>query len=600
MFPLVPNPADLVSRGMNPDEIQSSTLWWCGPEFLLKQERWPSQDKYNRDKYDRDSDTEFRKMCAAATTSENCKVFTINSSEKASISSSSAAATQEEDKTKAKLPLALVTIARFSNYNRLVNVVVYCIRFMLNCRKTRKYRNFKPIDPQERHEAELRLLRIVQQQAFPAELKALTNLHPVSKFSKISNLNPFIDCNGILRVGGRLSQSNLTYDQQHQIIVPKGHFSKLLLIQIHQLNLHCGPQIMLSTARQRFWILGARSQTRTIIHDCVRCFKQRPRLLQQLMGDLPQSRANPSRPFKTCGIDYAGPFYVRLQPRSKYPVKVYICIISCFATRACHIELVKDLTTKSFLAAFRRFISRRGTPATVYSDNATNFVGARNELAELRNLFISESHLKEVQEFCSTKGISWLHIPPRSPHWGGLWESTVKQFKYHLKRATVGMIFSSEALETIMCQIECILNSRPLTPLSNNIDDPEVLTPGHFLIGEPLNLLPEPCYQDQNFNRLDDWQQRQYLIGKLWKRFYNDYIMELQVRAKWKTAKPDIKEGAIVIVHEDNIPPSKWRLGKIIATHPGTDQRVRMVTVKTTDGTYQRAITKIAPLPFDN
>lgn len=138
----------------------------------------------------------------------------------------------------------------------------------------------------------------------------------------------------------------------------------------------------------------------------------------------------------------------------------------------------------------------------MYSDNATNFVGANRELKELRDLFISQSFQEEVTNSLTSDDISWHFIPPRSPHFGGLWEAGVKSVKTHLKRVLGSSILTFEELNTVLVQIEAILNSRPLTSLTNDPNDLRVLTPGHFIIGDSLTAIPEPDLSSVPLNRL--------------------------------------------------------------------------------------------------
>lgn len=322
--------------------------------------------------------------------------------------------------------------------------------------------------------------------------------------------------------------------------------------------------------------------------------------MQQLMGDVHKARLDiPTHPFLNVGIDFAGPFFIRPQPRSKVSQKNYVAVFTCFVTRCVHLEVVIDLSTSAFLQCFRRFLARRGIPKYISTDNATNFIGARSELKQLKEMFFSEQNLKEVKRFCADRLIKWLTIPARSPHWGGLWESIVKQMKYHLKRSTKDKIFNPDEFSTLIIQIEGALNSRPLTHISSSVDDYDVITPGHFLIGRPLNTLPEPSYSEIPDNRLVNWQQMQKLRSKLWQRFQQDYFHELQTRAKWKKEFPDVKVGTVVLIHEDTTPPNYWKLGRIHEIYKGTDNHVRAVLLKTPDGTFKRSIVKIAPLPLN-
>lgn len=489
---------------------------------------------------------------------------------------------------------------RFSSFRHLIVFASYCLRFLVNVRKPTKYRNFDAINLQEAYEAELRLILYIQQSVFHVEIQSLRQKKPLPHQSKLKALNIFLDNDNMIRVGGRLQHAKLPYNQQHQIVLPKCHFSKLILEHLHKENKHCGPAALLSTSRQRFWILGARSTCKQVVHHCMPCFKHKPILLHQIMDNLPADRVNRNRAFAVTGVDFCGPFYIRPQPRAKSLVKSYVAVFTCFVTRSTHLEVVMDLSTKKFLNAFRRFVSRRGIPSRMYSDNATNFAGSKNQLADLKKFFVNEATQRTLQHWSVENHIDWKTIPARSPHFGGIWESVVKQFKFHLKRSTSSMVFTPDDFVTLIDQIECVLNSRPLTAVSDSVQDFKCLTSGHFLIGQPLNLLLEPSWIAFKFGRLEAWQQNQFLLNQIWERFKSDYISALQRRSKWRTETKDIKVGIIVLLKSD-APPTQWPLGQLCEIFPGKDDHIRVVSVRTATGIFmravKRAVTELAPLP---
>ncbi|XP_054709171.1 uncharacterized protein LOC129218872 [Uloborus diversus] len=252
--------------------------------------------------------------------------------------------------------------------------------------------------------------------------------------------------------------------------------------------MHAGVQTTLFLIRENFWIISGRNAVRNIIRKCIVCLKANSLNSKQLMGNLPKERVIPARAFSKCGLDFAGPVITKPNlKRSKVTLKSYIALFVCFTTKAIHLEVVSDLSTGAFLACLRRFIGRRGKPSDIFSDNATNFKGARSYLNAQAIICSSE----DVQNYATEENINWHFIPPITPHFGGLWESNIKTVKKHLIKASNSAILNFEELSTLLIQIEACLNSRPLTPLSADPMDLQPLTPGHFLIGAPLLSFPE-------------------------------------------------------------------------------------------------------------
>jgi hypothetical protein len=156
-----------------------------------------------------------------------------------------------------------------------------------------------------------------------------------------------------------------------------------------------------------------------------------------------------------------------------------------------------------------------------------------------------------------------------------------------------------EELATLLTQIEAVLNSRPLTPESTDPSDLRALTPGHFLIGKPITSIPEPDLTHISTTRLGRWQLMQQMLQGFWKRWSSEYINRLQQRPKWMKPEENIKEGSLVIIKEENTQPLQWKLARVVKVHPGTDGKIRTVTVKTATSEYVRPIVKLCLLPVD-
>ncbi|XP_068140042.1 uncharacterized protein [Drosophila tropicalis] len=180
---------------------------------------------------------------------------------------------------------------------------------------------------------------------------------------------------------------------------------KMILRKLHEENLHCGHETLRGIARQQYHIIKVKPMVRNVIEGCVAYTKYRPQFFKQVMGDLSEHRLSQNRPFLNAGVDYCGPFWIHHKVRGKRRDKAYIAVFVCFATKAVHLEFVGDLSTSSFVGALQRFIGRRGRCQTLYCDNATNFVGANNQLKELTDTIHSEKAAGTIMEFCNQKGV---------------------------------------------------------------------------------------------------------------------------------------------------------------------------------------------------
>lgn len=555
------NPADCASRGLFPRELVEFSLWWKGPDWLAEHESsWP---KKNKDLVTNEEEK-----------TDKIKVFET---------------TQTEEIFK-----------RFSSLRMLIRVIAYCRRFVENTKIERGLRITTFLRTDELKSAQNVIIKRVQAECFQNEILRLTKGLHLEASNKLLSLNLFIDKEGILRVGGRLQHSNLIFNKKHQILMPNNHHvSSLIINKAHVSTLHGGHQLTINYIRDMYWIINVKEYVKRLIHQCITCTKHSRISHTQIMAELPAIRVTPAPPFTRTGIDYAGPFQTRMSKgRGTKSYKGYMCIFVCLVTKAVHLEYVSDLTTEAFIAAYKRFTGRRGKCLEIYSDNGTNFVGANNQITSQYRQVINEA-TEITKNLLSNDGTTWKFIPASAPHFGGIWEAGVKSVKGHLKRVLGETTLTYEEFSTVLCQVEACLNSRPLYALSNDPNDFEVLTPGHFLIGRPLVAHPEPQSDEKNLHVR--WKLVTKLTQDIWKRWHKEYLNSLQQRAKWKSdTKLKIEIGDLVYLKEDNIPPTKWVLGRIFATHPGTDNHVRVVTVKTNGKLLKRPITKLCILPVNN
>ncbi|XP_076660198.1 uncharacterized protein LOC143363511 [Halictus rubicundus] len=482
-------------------------------------------------------------------------------------------------------------IERFSNLSRLLRVLAWCRRWIPG-RKNGE----STLTASEVRACQLTLLRLKQASHFEEDIRALRKSQPVPAKSRLARLSPFLDADGVLRVGGRLQVSNLAYDRKHPAILPDDSpLARLWVDAAHKRCLHGGNHLTLATLRQECWILKGRPMVKSCIRRCTTCRRWRGQTALPKMGNLPVNRVTPCRPFFRSGIDYAGPIQLRAgRGRGQRTSKGYIAVFICLSTKAVHLEAASDGSNDAFLGALRRFTARRGRCAELYSDCGRNFVGANHELRAL----LRESENRGGGPFvaASREGIIWRFNPPSAPHFGGIWEAAVESVKHHLRRIIGEQRLTFEKLTTLLTGIEACLNSQPLMPLSDDPDGPVALTPGHFLIGEPLTAIPNPSLADLPASRLSRWQLVQQMQRHFWKRWSREYLNLLQPRVKWLKYKAWIKAGALCLIKSEILPPTQWPLARVVNVHPGSDASVRVATVRTATSQFRRPVHKLIPL----
>ena len=267
-------------------------------------------------------------------------------------------------------------------------------------------------------------------------------------------------------------------------------------------------------------------------------------------------------------------------------------IFTCLSTRALHLELSGDMSTDSFILSLRRFIARRGQVLTIRSDNGTNLVGADNEL----KLCIKNLNQNQIQHYLCQRNIEWIFNPPASPWMGGVWESLIRSVKRALKVIIRDRLFTEESLYTFICEVESLLNSRPLTAISDDINDYNALTPNHILLCYKPEIQYPTNIADGEIYLRKKWRAVQAAVNMFWARWIKEYLPSLTVRKKWTNKSRNIQKGDIVLIVTDNMPRNHWPLGRIIETFPGIDGIIRSVKVKTPNNEYIRPVSKLCVL----
>lgn len=401
-----------------------------------------------------------------------------------------------------------------------------------------------------------------------------------------------------MRCDGRLQHAEfLSYDVRYPVILPrKSWVTKLIVKEYHENGKHAaGTNQTLAALSTRYWILSAREAIREWEKECAECRRRKSKPCQQIMAPLPTSRLKMSlRAFARSAVDFAGPF-ITVQGRGKRREKRYLCLFTCLATRAVHLEMAFGLDTDSFLNAFYRMASRRGLPEEMFSDNGTNFKGADAEL----KLLMSKLDDDRILQSAANKGVTWHFNPPLAPHFGGVHETMIKSAKKAIQAILGNADITDEELMTAIIGAEALINSRPLTYQSANPADDAPLTPNHFLHGQiGGHFAPSSC-DDTDFNLRKRWRRIQELVRHFWSRWLREWLPGLNARRKWFQTHRDVQVGDVMLVISSDTSRGNWPLGRVLEVYPGKDGHVRVAKIQVREGTLIRPVAKLCPLELE-
>jgi hypothetical protein len=540
-IPSEENPADIASRGCALQEL--TPTWFSGPKFLRDLLSTEGACKIERHVLD-ENDLELREV--------NVKV------------------TKKEDRGISERYI------KFSSWKRLVKAIAQLKAMMRN----RSWRR-ADVSVKELEGAETFVIATTQVAVFNKEIDALKKNVELPVSSGLSKLCPFLE-DGVLRVGGRVQASKmLSKREKHPAILPRWcHVTNLIVKHYHEKSHHQGRSITLSLVRQSgYWVVGGSSVVKKVIQNCVVCKKLRGKNCEQIMGNLPAERLEPSPPFTHIGVDCFGPYVVK-DRRSE--IKRWGLLTTCLYSRAVHLEVLDDLSTDSFLCALRRIISIRGPVRSIRCDQGTNFVGADNELdAEFRSC---DGKLKS---FLEENKCDFIFNPPTGSHMGGIFERQIRTVKSVLNGILCkhGSRMDTTTLRTALYEVMAIVNSRPLS--IEDMHDPSgtVITPNHLLTGKRFdgNVLPT---QPMAGNEMEDiyvrrrWLQAQVIANEFWKAWKHLYLNNITIRQKWTKKERSIALGDIVILDESDCPRGQWKVGMVDELIESKDGIVRKALIR--------------------
>ena len=463
-------------------------------------------------------------------------------------------------------------VNKFSNYIKIIRTLAWMLRFVNNCNK----KNFKIkgefMNANEFYAAENVAFQRSQKESFNGPLDP-----------RLKNLMSFVDDKGILRLKAKVYNRNDKFEFRNPIILDSNHPLVQKMVEYTHENLHhAGVNIIINHLRERFWILSCRRLVKSVVKKCTTCRRYNESSAITPPTVLPENRVREAATFEITGIDLAGPLFL------KDKQKVWIVIFTCAVYRAVHLELTMSLSTLDFLDTLRRFISRRGRPSFIYSDNGTNFVGAANLLRDI--------NWDKIIKYCSVEKINWIFNPPSAPWWGGWWERLIRIVKDLLRKTLKKACLTYIELSTVLCELEATINSRPLTYLSDDPQEVKAITPSMFLQDVREIGVPDlDCIAKVDFSKRVRYQQR--LKTELRERFRIEYLGMLEGKNKInKKAPTPVEIGDIVFIGSDNQKRLEWPLGKVQEIIQGKDGNVRVVKLRTSQGVLSRVLQRLIPL----
>ena len=557
------NPADLVSRGLPLSKVLDSALWQGGPDFLRGTGPPPPPPKYLLTP---EVSREVRK---------GMEYGVVNS-----FYLDKAGRTLEGDGVKLEDTTFPLQATMISSWPKLVTTTAWCLR-------ANKSKKPPQLTWSEKQEAEAALWRKSQRESWRKSLAELEMEGRLTVQNPLATVRPKLDKMGLMRVNARLStNTHLPESSRCPIILHKEHpTTQLIMRHTHENELHHvgGHATLLAKYNKKFYTPGATAMAKGIVKDCVKCRRTASHKEHQGEATLPDCRVQPEEfrllPFHTTGVDAAGPFLVT---RGRANVKRWILLFTCAQFRCVHLESMAGLDTDNFLNALSRFLARRPRPNTVYSDNAGAFTKAQQELEELLQQLDGQKIRDRFPD------IHWKFNPPRAPHTGGFFERMVGAMKKALTKLLPGTSIGDEDFNTILCEVEGLLNSRPLSALpSNHPGDPEILTPAHFLMGDVYRTIAPTGGANITLERR--WFALQDILDKAWAQFVEEIIPQMHEFNQWVREKPNLQIGDLVVLLEAK-ERGFWPIARVVDTSLTLrDGLVRRVVVRCKGKEYERS-----------
>ena len=546
------NIADLGSRGTVPAKVSEDSTWQRGPDWLQEPvEKWP---------------IEIQKL------EELPSILNMDTRE------------------------SLVDCEKYSNLHQLHKVTALCLKFVKNMKekqkKTQLCTNYKEIrlSPLDYKEAETYWLKQVSLSTLDLlESGKLRSLRPIKVWDAENNHIKVM-------TSGRLGKLlKVGYDvEELQILDPKHHYSRLILKEIHE-QCHESDDKVIWKSRNRFWIPKARRVVSRIRQECYKCRLLQKKLCEQMMAPLPGTRVLPSPAWTYTSIDLFGPLEHADMVRKRLKEKCWGVIFTCCVSRAVHIDLTQAYHTDALIQTIRRFMSLRGCPKEILSDQGTQLVACHKELAVMLELM----DWSLIDGWCSRRGVEWKFVPPQGQHMNGVSEALVKVTKRQLTQAVEGKMLNFVETQTVFCEISQVMNCRPLGVYARPGADPldgGPITPNHLLLGRATNQIPELKFE--NVSLIRRMRFLQGIIEEFWHKWKIVSFPSLVPQYKWHKKCRNAAVGDVVLLNSDDSKVAEFKLGQITEVFESSDKLVRSATVRFINRTNDKVSTQHLKRPI--
>lgn len=480
-------------------------------------------------------------------------------------------------------------VEQYSSFPKILRIIRFILAFITKSSKNVSS-NTKLIEEFKNSKNRSTQNKIVEK--FIIKMHQEQNVHYLSK-KKYKCLDIVKDSYGILRVRGRIKDETRDNDNCPILLFGKTNYVKLFMNYLHSILLHANRNTMISIIRKDFCIINMKSVINTITSRCVKCQKLNNRPYKYPNYPvLPIERTKMFKPFENVGIDYAGPLYVTQQGNTSQS-KVWIMLITCMCTRSVYLDLASDCSAKELMIMMRKFFARKRIPNSIISDNGSQFI----KTDKIFNSFLNE------------RNITWKFITPYSPWKGGFYEKMIGVTKKMLMKNLGKETVSQNELRALLCEVETIINNRPLTNIESGFD--QVITPLSLEVYHPSNMKPSSLDSEkktliEDKNDVKQWMEKNNrIIRRVWEDWSSNYIEELRINQKRvENGKSYSKKiplvGDLVLCVESNTKRNKWPLARVEQLIKSEDGNIRTVIIRNSENTtLRKSVNHLIPLELN-